>query len=119
MYQQAWYKDEPTTIAAFMRDKSFTRYLSNVKNDAFKPLEQQIASQFSSKMEYFSSISKLMTAAQKDLPPDQFKLELKQLVHTYWQDMDISELLGDMQLGSSTRYSSPKRKHKEDAGAPR
>lgn len=91
--------------------KPFTRYLSNVKDDGYKFLQQHYY--------YFTSISKLLAAAQKDMSSDQFNEGLKHLVTSFSPEKDISTSLGSMQLETASRYSWPKRKHRENTETPR
>lgn len=92
-----------------MKDKTFTRYLSNVKDEGFKTLQLSNLAHPTTKTDHFPPIDRLLTAAQSDLPPEQFQEAFKKLVQKYCPDMDLTAVIGDMHLGS-TRHASPKRK---------
>lgn len=101
-----------------MQNKSFTRYRSNVCDDSHTYLQQPATDQ-PPKMDYFDSIRRLLAAANKDLPPEQFHSDLTQVVTEYLPGVElILKGMEDMQLGTSSRYSSPKRKLQADAEAP-
>jgi hypothetical protein len=113
----ASYSEDPITIAAFMKEKSFTRYLSNAQGDGHKTLEQPNTDQSQHKMDYIASAGKLLATAKKDMPLEQFTTSVLHLLTTLLPDLDISASLGRMQLGS--RHSSPKRKLGVDVGTSR
>ncbi len=115
----AMYKDTPSTIGAFMKNKTFTRYLSNIKDDGYKSLILPSQVDTPTAMELLSSADRLISAARKLLSQEQFHEAFKQLVKTHWPDSDsITSDISDMRLGT-TRYPSPKRKLSSDVKTPR
>jgi hypothetical protein len=55
----AKYNDTPITIGAFMKDKTFTRYLSNVKDEGFKTLQLSNLAHPTTKTDHFPPIDRL------------------------------------------------------------
>ncbi len=101
----AVYKDTPSAIGSFMKDKTFTPYFSNFKDDGFKTLHQPNLVHLTTKMDYFSSIGRLLAEAQKKLPQEHFQEAFKQLVKIYWLDSDfLTADMGEMRLVGSSRY---------------
>jgi hypothetical protein len=113
----AAYSDTGITIATFMKDKTFTRYQSNVMGDGCKTLLQPPSAHPPTKLVHFASIRRLLDSAKTELPPEQFQEELTQLVKEYLPDSLAGELM-DMHLGA-VRHTSPKRKLREEVQTPR
>jgi hypothetical protein len=104
------FRSEPISIKDFFGElSSLSRYNSNIPGDRHSELVGTKEDNSAPKFDHFTAVRRLLAAAKKDLPEDDFKAGVKMLVEQFYAD-DIHHTMHRLQeISMGNRSVTPKR----------
>jgi hypothetical protein len=117
----AAYEEQPISLKAYMEGKSLSYYLSNVPHERHQHLSPP-KPHSDQKLDHFETVIKILTAAQREYPPDAFQAGLSLVATRFWPQDELSSALAGiqrLQVTSSRSISPGKRKKDSPETTPR